>query len=76
MTEAYRRNPVDIFADGSFFITDMMHFQTPETGIASTQIMTATFTTSAGYDSQTYRSGTIGTSEYVHSQQVQYLLIF
>ena len=57
-----------------------MHFSTPETGIAFTQIVTAISTTSQAYDSEnvgfvrTYGSGSGGTTGQVYSQQVPRIL--
>ena len=51
---------------GVYFITGTKHFQTPETGIAFTQIITAISTLSGGDDNQnvgfvrTHGSGTVG----------------
>ena len=66
---------------GVYLITGTMHFQTPETGIAFNQIVTAISTTSQGYDSQsfgfvrTYGNGSGGgTAGYVYSQQVQRIM--
>jgi len=66
---------------GVYMITGTMHFQTPETGIAFNQIVTAISTTSQGYDSQsfgfvrTYGNGSGGgTAGYVYSQQVQRIM--
>ena len=63
-----------------YLIMGTMHFSTPETGIAFTQIVTAISKTSQAYDSEsvgfvrTYGSGNGGTTGQVYSQQVQRVL--